>query len=97
MKIATSPAVLAAIIFAGLLLGYVHRAIFPIYVIIFFSFFLSGLLFAQSIKRAGWVVHNLAFVFLALAITELYFEFEKTDDRAANPISTNSILLNKMA
>ena len=80
MKITTLPAVLAAIIFAGMLLGYLNRAIFPIYAIIFFSFFLVGLLFAQSIKSAGWVVHNLAFVFLALAITELYFEFEKTDE-----------------
>jgi hypothetical protein len=85
MKLANSPVVLAAIILAGLLLGYVYRWIFPIYVPIFFSFFLSGLLFAHSIKRAQWVVHNLAFAFLALAITELYFEFNKTDEHAAHP------------
>jgi hypothetical protein len=81
-KIDSSIAVPAAIILVGLLLGYVCRAIFPPYAIIFCSFFLSGLLFARSIKRVGWVVHNLAFVFLTLAIAELYFEFEKT--RVAN-------------
>ena len=61
--------------------------IFPIYTIIFFSFFLSSLLFAYSIRRerAGWIVHNLAFVFLALAITELYFEYNMTDLQAAFP------------
>ena len=80
IKINTSPAVSAAIIFAGLLLAYVYRATFPIYAIIFFSLFLSGLLFARSIKRAGWVVHNLAFVFLALAMAELYFEYKNEFD-----------------
>src|SRR5262245_10136695 len=77
MKISTSPRVVATIISAGLLLGFVHRAIFPAYAIIFFSFFLASLLFAHSMKGAGWVVHNLAFVFLALTIAELYFEFQQ--------------------
>src|SRR6516225_8126641 len=66
----------AAIFFAGLLLAYVYRATFPPYAIIFSCLFLSALLFARSIKRAGWVVHNLAFVFLALAIAELYFDYK---------------------
>src|SRR5215469_16960952 len=75
----------AAIFFAGLLLAYVYRATFPIYAIIFSCLFLSGLLFARSIKRAGWVVHNLAFVFLALAMAELYFDYKikfDTPDRS---------------
>src|SRR5262245_24819387 len=76
---------LSAIILSGLLLGYVQRLIFPFYVVLFTSFFLSAFLFARSIKRFGWIVHNFSFVFLALAITELYFEFEQTDDRAAFP------------
>jgi hypothetical protein len=69
----------AAIFFAGLLLAYVYRATFPPYAIIFSCLFLSGLLFARSIKRAGWVVHNLAFVFLALAMAELYFDYNEFD------------------
>jgi hypothetical protein len=83
----TSTAVSAAIIFAGLVLGYVYRAATfpPVYAIIFFSFFLGGLLIAQSIKRPRWVVHNLAFVFLALATAELYFGFNATDISAAYP------------
>jgi len=40
--------------------------------------------FINVTKGTQWVVYNLAFVFLAQATTELYFEFEKTDDRAAN-------------
>src|SRR5436305_1597582 len=84
-KIANSPVVPAAIILVGLLLGYVYRDIFSVYAIIFFSLFLSGLLFAHSTKYAQWVLHNLAFLFLALATTELYFEFETTDNRAAFP------------
>jgi hypothetical protein len=62
MKITTSPVGPAAKILAGLLLGYVYREIFPVFAIIFFLF-LSGLLFAHSIKHAQWVLHNLAFVF----------------------------------
>src|SRR6516164_9015359 len=85
MKIRTSPSVLVTIIFAGLLLCFLHRAIFPAYAIIFFSFFLASLLFAHSIKGAGWVLHNLAFIFLALAMAELYFEFQKVDDSAGMP------------
>jgi hypothetical protein len=75
----------AAIFFAGLLLAYLYRATFPIYAIIFFCLFLSGLLFARSIKRAGWVVHNLAFVFLALAMAELYFDYNEFDRSTTHP------------
>jgi hypothetical protein len=75
----------ATIILVGLLLGYVHRAISPTYAIIFFSFFLAALVFAQSEKRAGWIIHNLAFVFLAMAMAELYFEFQKINDSAGLP------------
>jgi hypothetical protein len=85
MKIATAPVVSAAIIVAGLLLGFVYLAIFPIFSIILLWCFLGGLLFALYSKRAGWVVYNVAFVFLALAITELHFEFNKIDGRAAYP------------
>jgi hypothetical protein len=60
-----------------------HRQMFPLYAVIFLSFFLGSLLFAQSIKRAGWMLHNLAFVFLALATTELYLGFQKTDTHTA--------------
>jgi hypothetical protein len=84
MKIRTSTAVSAAIIFLGLLLGYMHRQTFPMYAIIFLSIFLSGLLSAHSTKRASWLLHNVAFVFLALAITELFLEFIKNDEHAAN-------------
>jgi hypothetical protein len=76
---------LSVIILAGLLLGYVLRTILSFYVVVFASLFLSAFWFAQSIKRSGWIVHNLAFVFLALGITELYFQFEQTDEHASLP------------
>jgi hypothetical protein len=81
---------LSAVILAGVLLGYVHRAIFPFYAVVFASLFLSAFLLARHIKRFGWIAHNLAFVFLALALTELYFVFEQTDSHAANPNLVNS-------
>ena len=84
MKI-SSPAVSAAIIFAGLLLAYVYRATFPLYAIVFSSLFLSIFLFALSIKRGAWVVHNLAFVFLTLAVAELYFEYKNEFDMVDGP------------
>jgi hypothetical protein len=83
IKIVPLPAASAAIISAGLLLGYLNRAIFPMYAIIFLSFFLISL--ARFTKRDGWVLHNLAFVFLALAIGELYFGFNTVNDSAAYP------------
>jgi hypothetical protein len=84
---------LSAIIFAGALLGYVHRAIFPLYAIVFASFFLSAFLLARHIKRFGLIVHNLAFVFLALALAELYFGFEQTSEQAAFPHTWHSLPL----
>ena len=85
MKIRTSTAISAAIIFLGLVLGYMHRQTFPMYAIIFLSIFLGGLLSGHSTKRASWLLHNVAFVFLALAITELFLEFNKIDEHAADP------------
>src|SRR5262249_19616571 len=77
--------------FTGLLAAYVLRAIFPIYVIIFFSLFLSCLLFAHSIKRGRWVAHNLAFIFLALTAAELYFEYEKASDPSWEYVRTDQL------
>ena len=61
------------------------------YAVSFTGGFLGAFCLARSLKRAGWILHSLAFVCLAVAGVELLLEFEKTNDYAAYPHSSSSL------